>query len=352
MEETIKKILEGAVNAPSGHNYQPWKFRIQGSRLFLFNVPNRDTTIYNFLQRGSFVAHGALIENICIAASSYKYKGNISLFPQDENQDLVATIEFEPSPETEEPSFFSFIPKRTTNRKPYRNISLEKTHREEILKTAANVDEGVTLYLIEDFARKKILAEAFSVNERLILENYYVHQSLFPHVVWNEKEELQRRSGLYIKTFELPFPAAIAFRLFKHWGLVRIFGKRGLSKSVANQNAKVYASASAIGLITIPNDSNKNFVVAGRLLERMWLQATKLGLSVQPVTGVLYLWQRMMAGDTNQFSQDQIQLLKNAYDTINSTFGASSGTMAITFRIGYGGDPSAYSSKLPPHIEP
>lgn len=351
MEGIIKVILETTINAPSGHNYQPWKFHIKESTLSVFNIPERDTTIYNFLQRGSFVAHGALIENIVLGASQHNYATYVTLFPERKEENLVATIDFQPSSEIQPDNLFSSISKRTTNRKPYKNTSLEDAHRKEIFNVIAGDTHGITLHFIEDSQKKQLLAESFSTHERLVLENYYVHQSLFPHVIWNEKEESEKRCGLYIKTFELPLPARVAFRLFKHWNLAHALGKHGLSKNVAKQNTKTYASASAIGLIAIPNDSNTNFIHAGRALERIWLKATQLELSLQPVTAMIYLGQRITAGDIKKFSQDQVQLIQNAYDTIKNVFNISSETMAMTFRIGYDGIPSAYSSKLPPHIE-
>ena len=77
MEETIRKILEESVYAPSGENCQPWKFAVDGSSIHIFNVPEADTSLYNFEQKGSYVAHGALIETIVIVALKYDYKPNV-----------------------------------------------------------------------------------------------------------------------------------------------------------------------------------------------------------------------------------------------------------------------------------
>jgi hypothetical protein len=60
----IKEILELAVNAPSGHNSQPWRFVIQDNTIQIFNIPDKDKTLFNWKQKGSLTAHGTLIENI------------------------------------------------------------------------------------------------------------------------------------------------------------------------------------------------------------------------------------------------------------------------------------------------
>ncbi len=70
----MQKILEAGVRAPSGENCQPWRFVVAGDTLSIFNIPERDLSPYNFNQLGSMVAHGALIENIVIAATAFGYR--------------------------------------------------------------------------------------------------------------------------------------------------------------------------------------------------------------------------------------------------------------------------------------
>ena len=115
MVEDIKKIIEIAVNAPSGENVQPWKFRIKDDELYVYNIPERDQSPYNFMQRGSLVAHGALIENILIASSPIGLEANVSLFPDGSKEDLIAVVSFSKSTPKDE-SLFEYITKRSTNR--------------------------------------------------------------------------------------------------------------------------------------------------------------------------------------------------------------------------------------------
>ena len=85
-------------------------------------------------------------------------------------------------------------------------------------------------------------------------------------------------------------------------------------------------------------------------MQRIWLQATKMGLSIQPVTGVIFFMQRIIAGETQEFSSKHIELVKNAYAIITEIFGLTKGTIAMLFRIGYGGLPSARSLRSAPSV--
>jgi nitroreductase len=62
-KDIILKIVEAGTWAPSGDNCQPWRFTWNGQKLLLFNVSERDTSLYNSSQRASFIAHGAVLEN-------------------------------------------------------------------------------------------------------------------------------------------------------------------------------------------------------------------------------------------------------------------------------------------------
>lgn len=91
---TIEKILEAGVRAPSGENSQPWRFVMSGDTLSIYNLPDRDRSLYNIDQLGSFVAHGALIENIMIAASAFQYAAEPTFFPSPTDENHVANITF------------------------------------------------------------------------------------------------------------------------------------------------------------------------------------------------------------------------------------------------------------------
>lgn len=345
MPDHIKQIIQAAVLAPSGENSQPWKFVVKDNFIYLYNVPERDLSFYNFKQYGSYVAHGAAIENILITASYLGYKCLIDLFPNTEDENLVASIKLERSNPSEDP-LFSSIPKRVSNRKAYRVVPLENEQREALFSSVRNIS-GVKFYLIEDKEAIKQLALVGSTNERIMLEARQVHDFFFDHLNWTEKEELEKRYGFYIKTLELPPPIVIAFKLFKHWPVMRFLNLIGFTKLVEKGNADLYATASAFGIIAIDNAQPKNFVLAGRATQRIWLMATKLGLGFQPLTGILFFMQKISGAEDKDFSQKHVELIKSRYETVRSTFKLEQGTVAMMFRIGTADPPSARSNRLP-----
>ncbi len=345
--DSLKEILNIAVHAPSGDNAQPWGFKIEDNNISIFNVPGKDATLYNFKERGSYIAHGALIENIAIAASEHGYKIIVSLFPYQNDKNFTASVSLEKSNLVKD-SLYEFIKSRTTNRKPYKSELLDVKEKTEILSAQKEINFG-NIKLIEDREKLNILGKLISLNERLILENRSIHDFLFGIIRWTEKEEYEK-AGLYIKTFELPAPGRLMFALLRNWSFVKILNRFNFYKVFQAQTSKLYASSGAIGVITMESDAPNDFIMAGRVFQRLWLKVTKLNLSLQPITAIPYLSQRIASGDTSKLSRSQVDSILDADRKIRNIFGVSNAVIAMIFRVGRDGEPSARSFKFPPNI--
>lgn len=348
MKGTIQKILELAVYAPSGDNSQPWRFEVQENKIKIFNLPEKDNPILNVRQRGSYIAHGALMENISIIAPHFGYRAEIEIFPDGNLKDITAAVTLQESVRRDDP-LFSYISTRVTNRKYYQKRFLSDNEKSQLLE-AANAVEGGKLKFVEDEENKRLLGETLSMAEKVSLETRPLHKLFFDDIVWSKKEEKEKQSGLYLKTLELPFPVQLLFRLIRYWPIMKIFNLIGFPKLAAKGNAVLYSSSSAIGIITAEG-SDKSFINAGRIMQRVWLTSTKLGLNFQPVTGIIFLKQRVDEGDGQElFSPENLKIINEAYEKIKSVFEINKGIAAMLFRIGDGGEPSARSSKKPPEI--
>src|SRR3990172_12416210 len=188
MRDTIQKILEMAVYAPSGDNSQPWKFVAKDNEIKIFNIPDRDNFYLNFRQSGSYVAHGALIENIVITASQHGYKADISLFPDSQNNDLVAVIKLTQTSPTEE-RFYPLIKERVTNRKPYENKKLSEGQKRSFLNAPEEVGGEGKIILVDEEDKMRLIGEASSAMEQIALETDFLHKLFFGDIVWTEEEE-------------------------------------------------------------------------------------------------------------------------------------------------------------------
>jgi hypothetical protein len=348
--DIVKQILTTSAHAPSGGNSQPWKFEVTANSIQIYADPEKDHPILNFRNRGTWVAHGALLENISIAVEEYGHECDIEIFPDASsrsNLTAIVTLRNGSGPHSKKNLYHS-IPKRNTNRKAYRNEPLSEAHRDTLEQAGMNFGD-VVCGLTKDDMDLNSLGRALAVADRIMLENRILHGLFFKEIVWTEEEERTKREGLYLKTMELEPSQEFMFKRLRHWPLMSILTHLGVAKKIASENARIYSSASAIGAVLTP-DRDDAFINAGRLLQRVWLTATDLGLSVQVFGGVTFLAQSARADELSMLSRRHIKLIGDAYSKLNSVFGTKDKLISLLFRVGYSDKPTAYSSKKKPRI--
>jgi hypothetical protein len=91
-------------------------------------------------------------------------------------------------------------------------------------------------------------------------------------------------------------------------------------------------------------------VKAGMSIQKMWLLATSLGLSLQPSNGVAYLYEHVRSKDTHFFSDDEVTLLQKAHNQAIQSFKTGNTKQVFIFRIGTANRPTSHAKRLPPSI--
>lgn len=343
--EVIEAILKAGIRAPSGENSQPWQFKVEGERIWLLNRPEADQSLYNFHQNGSFVAHGALLTNMRIAAGKLGYEVKIELFPDEKKENLVAILDLKEAVPKAEP-LYDAIEKRVTNRKHYDSSPLSEHEKKELL---ANTESAVRLVFIDEREKIARLARAASVNETMLVLNKKVHDFFFSHVRWTLEENKTQPNGFYVDTLELNAKQAKGFKMIRNWGVARILGRLGVAKVVGKDNEETYKTAPAMIGIIVKEPTPHNLVLAGEVLEHVWLTATQLGLSVQPSTGALFLAEGIPHENGNSFSRGQRNALTGAKKAIYETLGIDHHKehVAVLFRVGRSDPPTARAARFP-----
>lgn len=344
MDTKIEAILKAAIAAPSGENCQPWHFKVRGNEILVYLVPERDQSLYNFGHRASYMAVGAAIENIVIEASRQGVTAEVSFFENTLEANVVARITLTSSKTTPDP-LAEYILERTTNRKPFKKDSLLKSELEALQDAARNI-QGPKILFTDTQSELSVLGKVGATNEEVMLTNEQLHAFFFSHVNWTKEEDEEKKIGFFIDTLELPPPARLMFKVFKKWGVMKQLIRIGFHRIVGKENAATYAKASAMGALVTAGDTPIDFVQAGRTMERVWLTATSLGLQFQPITGILYFYLRLKAGDRGAFTIDQQKQILDAYEKAETIFAAQGKTISFMFRVGRGSPPSARSVRF------
>ena len=107
------------------------------------------------------------------------------------------------------------------------------------------------------------------------------------------------------------------------------------------------------GVVTLALDQRDDhgFIQAGRAMQRFWLEANRLGLSVQPIAGLPLLIQRFKTGELSKIQKKHQQILKQVITTLSEHLGLDGESIVMLFRIGTSAPPSARSLQLKLKIE-
>ena len=343
MAPHIERILTAANSAPSGENCQPWRFVVSGDTVDVYLRPERDKSAYNWGQRGSLMACGAALENLVLAAGQEGYHANVE-FKLTENPIHVASVEL--SKGSQGDILAGAIMERVTNRRPYSREPLSLPQRDAILRAASAV-VGPSVRLVGDREHVEILGRVGAMNEEVMLTNRAVHDFFFDHINWTKEDDDRETVGFFIDTLDLAPPARVVFRLLRNWKTAKILTTLGIHKLIGKENGRSNASASAIAIIGSEGTGPLDYVLAGRMLERIWLSATAQGLSLQPLTGILFFNLLVASGESSPFSIAQERVIRSGAEKIEHILKNGHRPLAMV-RIGKAeGPPTARSSRFP-----
>lgn len=349
-KEKIKKICTAAVAAPSGDNSQPWRFVFRAPNILEFHaIPEKDNVLLNVDDSGTLTALGAAIQNAELEAKSLGLSSEIRY---NKEGTLVATFIFHKGGgglSKTERDLQQAITLRHSNRKPYKKIPLTEDDRKFLLDTAEG-STGVSFVIIEGEKPMTLISRELTTMEEIALQNKSIHRLFFQSIFWSKARNSEGKSGLYIKTLELPLPAQLLFKILRYWSVASFFSRISFPKMVAETNAKQNASASAFGVITINRFNRMGYLEAGRLLERVWLATTARGMSLQIVTGLLFLARAMEHETSSIFSAAERASVRKAYARIRENLKGTDEPF-LMFRVGYAAAPSAVSFRREPIIE-
>lgn len=122
---TVESLLAAAVAAPSIHNTQPWRFRLdpESQALEVHAAPTRTLPLADPVHRAQYLSVGAAVFNLRLAAVHQGWRPEVKLLPDPHRPGLLATVRLTgPLPEDEQPSepgLYAAIARRHTSRMPF-----------------------------------------------------------------------------------------------------------------------------------------------------------------------------------------------------------------------------------------
>lgn len=347
MKEIITTILNESVTAPSPDNFQPWKFEVNNNIIDVIKIPEKMNHLLDCKEHVLILTIGMLIENISIVATHYHVEASFSYFPETSDSNLVARITLNKNESVKIDELYESVKLRCTNRSFYKKKKIQIEKLDELEKQSKS-DSGVDLQIVTDDKQLKKLGSVFSTIDKIIFENKVVHDSLYHHITWSKQEEEKTRQGLSIHAMALNAMEIALFKSLKNWSLVNFLNKLGLSDFIRFNNAKQYSSAPAAFIVSIKNDSNADYINAGRFIERLWLKTNSFGISFHTIVGTIYCYQKIRENENDVFNEKHASLLRENYfelEKIAKENGLVNKNIVYFARIGYPSKPDYRSPR-------
>lgn len=343
--ECIRRIVTCACAAPSGGNAQPWRFRWDGRQLRMRVDPARAGALLDFDRRATWLALGAAAENAVLAAGALGLAARWAPHGIDDDGEECRTLALTPMSRDAAPDpLHAQILHRCTNRRLGERVPLPDGAA-TALRAAADA-RGGGLLLLEGPESMDALGAILGRGDRLRFLSRTLHGELMREIRWTPREVEATRDGIDLRTLELGGADLAALRLTATWRVMELVGGIGGGRNLEKFAQRTAAGSSAFGLLTIPGSTRGHFFEGGRALQRVWLTATALGLALQPLAALPYLFMRALAGGMG-LSVTECRALTDLQREFRALMPLPEGHAdALLFRLGVADPPSARALRL------
>lgn len=262
--EKLRFALHAAILAPSGHNAQPWRFRLLESSVEIRADRARRLPVIDPHDRELIISCGAALLNLRVALESHGDAARVELLPERSDPDFLARVRLyhkvEASPLAH---LWPAIPRRHTHRLPFRQQEVDPAHL-WALQEAANL-EGCRFFPLSGLVREEAISMIGEVDHRFTQDTIY-RQALHD---WLERHETG--TEVVAEGVEVVMLDQFAGSLPRL--LTRL---RGVDRGVRDQ--MLARKAPLLALVAAPGDTPLHWILAGQALQRVLLEGALKGL--------------------------------------------------------------------------
>ncbi len=261
----MRELVRCATLAPSSHNTQCWRFRIQARSITIGPDPSRRCPVVDPDDHHVHVSLGCATENLVQAARANGLHADARFDPTDVMSPIAVSLE--PTLAFSSP-LFQAIAERQCTRGDYDGRPISNS--ELRLLEQAGTGHGVRIVLLTTTsAMEKVLEYVVAGNTRQMNDPAFVEE-LKGWIRFGADEALDTGDGL--------FAGASGNPAMPHWLGSRMMGMFFTPKSENERYARQVRNSAGIAVFVTDVSDKAHWVEAGRCYERFALQATALGI--------------------------------------------------------------------------
>lgn len=259
-----KSLIRFATLAASGHNTQPWRFRIGEDRIEILPDFSRRTAVVDPDDHHLFVSLGCAAENLSIAAGAVGQPGELRFDPTDDG-----SVVLEAKGGTAAQSrLIDAIPRRQSSRTEYDGQAVETADLKAL--AAAAVIPGVDLMLMTSRPQLERVRELVVAGNSAQMADPAFVQELKTWLRFNPQQATETGDGL--------FSAASGIPAVPSWLGPTAFDWFSSAGTENDRYARQLRSSSGVAVFVAQREDRDHWVRVGRACQRFALQATLLGM--------------------------------------------------------------------------
>jgi len=264
--EKIRFLLRYAILAPSGHNTQPWLFRLRDQAVEVRADRTRALPVVDPDDRALVISCGAALGALRIAARHFGFRANVELLPDPSDEDLLAGVSLEHGapPSDDEEELFRAIPERHSNRQAFEDRDVGDDLAERLVADAR--DEDVELHLVRGDDRAAI-AQLIGEGDRIQMADKRFRREL---ASWVHPNRSRSHDGM--RGYGFGFG-----ELMSHAGplVIRSFD---LGRGQAARDRELAERSPLLSVFVTDSDEPAAWLATGQALQRVLLRARSAGV--------------------------------------------------------------------------
>ncbi|GGN31887.1 hypothetical protein FHR83_005691 [Actinoplanes campanulatus] len=262
----LTDCVRSATTAPSLHNSQPWRFRIEPPAVEVYADPDRRLPVTDPDGREQLISVGAAVFTLRLAIRRAGYQVRCELLPDSDEPSLAARVTAgrPAAVDATTEALAAAIPYRHTNRWPFARVAVPAGAIEKLRDAAER--EGAVLTVADPAGRDAILGLARAADQRLRERDDYA-------------AEISRWTGRAARHDGVP---AWAYGPGDALGVMPV--RDGAGTLAVARAPVAFEPHPTVLVLATDGDTAADRLCAGQALQRVLLTATWLGLAATPIS--------------------------------------------------------------------
>ncbi len=335
--DELSFIVACACSAPSGGNMQPWRFEADARGIRAWVDPTR-SSLLDFRSRAALLALGAALEGAEIGARALGFEPAARLLTGD---GPVWELSLERTSAVRDEEAVAVLWQRSCNR---RTDGSPPIPEEELLRLA-RIGSPLDAHVVAHDALRE-LGEALGGLDRVRFLSPRLRHDLMSELRFTAEEARASGDGIDVASLELDGGDLAAMDVLRTGSGMELLASLDRGWGLRNAARDAFAGSGGAIVLRAAATDRAALVDAGRGLMRLWLEATRRQLAVQP-QGSPFLFQRLFEdGDSlEDWERTAVTDAAGAFDRVVSLDRAR--PILLVLRLSHSDPPSVRSLRRP-----